>query len=352
MSIKKPDLEGLEGCDLAIEALSAPAGIEPQGISEHYTIPFNDAGNYWMPNVAATTTEGVDSMYYAVLGLSAFFFIAITLAVVYLVWKYRHREGHVAEPSPAHNNALEITWTIIPSIICVFLFVGGWKAYIDMSSSPKNAMEIQATAQKWGWEFIYPNGTSSNHLHVPVDEPVRMVMTAVDVLHSFFIPAFRVKKDLVPQRYSQLWFNATKPGKYRLFCSEYCGTDHSQMRRIVYVHPPGCYEKWLERAGADKPPLDVGKSVYAQHCKVCHSIDGSRIQGPSFLGLWGTKREMSDGTSVIADENYIRESIMQPQAKIRAGYPPAMPTFQGRFSEKKIQGLLVFLKSLDEGGDK
>lgn len=311
---------------------------------------------YWLPEPVSVTTESVDWLYYGVLGLSYFCFIGITIAVIYFVLKYRKRPGHdQAQPSPSHNNPLEITWTVIPAIICVFLFLFGWRGYIDVATPPEHALEIQITGQKWFWTVKYPNGYNdpNNELHVPVNRSVRLIMTSNDVLHSFFIPVFRVKQDVVPRRYTELWFKATKPGVYRVYCAEYCGKDHSQMKTVVVVHEPGGYQKYLERVdeAENAGPADVktGEKVYNQFCIACHTLDGSARVGPSFKNLvMGSDHKMTDGSMVKVDENYLKESILDPMAKIRDGYPPGMTPFKGVLSDKKIDSVILFIKSLNQ----
>lgn len=263
LAVASPDAQaqpiGTEAPAAGAEAASAPAqptppGAEPPVANSKEGAPgakswweteaekdYEHYGTYWLPIAASRTADGPDSMFIWVLGLSAFFFFAITGAIVYLVIKYRHRPGHKAEPSPAHNDALEITWTVIPTIICVFLFVYGWRSYIDLTSVPETRPEnqIMATAQKWNWSFRYYNGVEDNVLHVPMDQPVKMTMTSTDVLHSFFVPVFRQKMDVIPRRFTYAYFWPTRPGVYRLYCTEYCGKDHSQMKTKVVVHKIG-----------------------------------------------------------------------------------------------------------------
>ena len=309
--------------------------------------PHQTGGTYWMPTGANVAGDGVDTMFYVTLALSAFFFFAITACVVYFVIKYRGRKGHRAQPSPSHNDTMEVTWTVIPTIIVVFLFYYGWRGYINMVTPPQKAVEIQVVAQKWNWTFIHPNGVTDGNLHVPVNTPVRLVMTSTDVLHSFFIPAMRTKQDLVPRRFTYVWFEATKPGTYRLYCTEYCGRDHSQMKVKVVVHEPGNYERYLaERAESDNTrPLDqIGADQYVKRgCNNCHTLDGSPKVGPSFKDDYGTAYQLG-GKTIKVDDDYIRESLMSPQAKARPGYPPSMPSFQGQLKERQILGLIEFIK--------
>jgi cytochrome c oxidase subunit II len=314
-------------------------------------------GNFWMPKAVNLTADESDVMYYAVLGLSLFFFFAITGVVIYFVIKYRHRPGHKAEPSAGHNDALEITWTIIPTIISVFLFYYGWQTYVRVVTPPTKAVEINVLAWRWNWQFTHSNGVQDSDLHVPVNMPVRLVMTSKDVLHSFYAPVMRVKQDIIPRRYTYAWFFPTKPGTYRLTCAEYCGTNHSQMgitnegrRAVLVVHEPGGYERYLADKAAQSMnmnPADLGKLLYEKKgCNACHTVDGTARVGPTFQHDFGTMVPLSDGSSVKMDENYIRESVLYPQAKARPGYPPSMPSFEGQLKEKEIEGIIAYLKSL------
>ena len=346
---------------------AAPAPAGKAGVAWYDVLankPIEESGTFWMPKSVNEAADDSDLMFYSVLALSAFFFFAITIAVVYFTIKYRHRKGHKPEPSAAHNDALEITWTVIPTIIVVFLFWYGWRSYIHVVTPPQKAVEIQVLAWRWNWQFTHSNGVTDSDLHVPSGVPVRLVMTSKDVLHSFYAPAMRVKQDLVPRRYTYAWFKATKPGTYRLTCAEYCGTSHAQMacletdkhtgaclrRAVVVVHAPGDYERYLADKAAEMfnlPPVDLGKMIYEKKgCNACHTIDGSARVGPSFLHDFGTKVPLSDGTSVDMNENYIRESLMSPQAKARPGFPPSMPSFEGQLKEKEIEGIIAFIKSL------
>ena len=326
--------------------------------------PIEEEGTFWMPKSVNAAADDSDLMFYSVLALSAFFFFAIAGVVIYLVIKYRHRPGHKPEPSSGHNDALEITWTIIPTIICVFLFWYGWRSYIHVVTPPQKAVEIQVLAMRWNWQFTHPNGVTDSDLHVPAGVPVRLVMTSKDVLHAFYAPAMRVKQDVIPRRYTYVWFNATKPGTYRLTCAEYCGTHHAQMacldtdkhtgaclrRAVVVVHAPGDYERYLadKSAEGDKlPPAELGKKVYEKKgCNGCHTTDGSARVGPSFKGTFGTDVSLADGSKVKMDENYIRESLMSPQAKGRPGFPPSMPSFEGQLKETEVKGIIAFIQSL------
>jgi cytochrome c oxidase subunit 2 len=317
-----------------------------------------------MPKSVNSAADDSDFMFYSVLALSIFFFFGIAACTIYFVIKYRHRPGHKPQPSAAHNDAMEVTWTVIPTLITVFLFWYGWKSYINVVTPPQKAVEIDVLAWRWSWQFTHANGVTDSNLHVPVNTPVRLVMTSKDVLHSFYAPVFRVKQDLVPRRYTYAWFNATKPGTYRLTCAEYCGTSHASMsclqtdartgaclrRAVVVVHAPGDYERYLadkEAEGGSMPPVELGKSLYEKKgCNACHTIDGTPRVGPSFFHDFGTTVPLADGSKVQMNEDYIRESLMSPQAKARPGYPPSMPSFEGQLKEKEINGLIEYIKSL------
>jgi len=331
-----------EAAEGAVAAAPQPTDTEP--------------ATFWMPPASSTQAADVDWLFYGILGLSTICFIGITAAVVMFVMKYRHRPGHTSSPSASHNDSLEITWTIIPTIVVAIIFVLGWRGYTQLITTPKHAIEVLVTGQKWNWTYTYPNGLVDSTLHVPVDEPVRLVMKSEDVLHSFYIPAFRIKQDVMPQRYTQLWFEATEVGNYRVYCTEYCGQAHSSMDSVVVVHPPGGYEKFLDRAEeleielSKTNPAKLGEMLYEKRgCKQCHSVDGSAGTGPTFKGSWGTQVQLADGTQVAFDENYVRDSILEPQAQVHKGFNPVMPTYQGKLKDFHITGLIQYIKSLGEG---
>ncbi len=322
--------------------------------------PVDQKGTFWMPRNVNANAKDSDMMFYTVFALSAFFFIAIAGAVLYFVIKYRHRPGHRAEPSAAHNDALEVTWTVIPTLICVFLFYYGWRTYVRIVTPPQKALEVQVLAWQWNWQFTHQNGVQDSDLHVPVNTPIRLVMTSKDVLHSFYLPVMRIKQDIIPRRYTYAWFIADRPGTYRLSCAEYCGMNHSLMgmradgrRAVIVVHPSGEYEQYLaDKAeadgGANVPPAELGKKLYEQKgCVQCHALDGSIKVGPSFLHDFGTSYKLASGETQVVNEDYIRESILYPSAKARPGYPVGqMPSFEEQLKENQILGLIAFIKSL------
>lgn len=306
--------------------------------------------SFWMPPGVSTVARNVDWLFSFILAISVFFFLLIVVVMTLFVIRYRRREGVAAEPSPSHNTAVEVTWTVIPLILVIVIFFFGFKGFLDMTTPPANAYEILVDGQKWNWSFTYPNGYVDSSLHVPVNRPVRLVMTSADVIHSLYVPAFRIKSDVVPGRYSKAWFEATEPGEYELFCAEYCGTSHSDMIAKVVVHPPGEFEGWLDKASnflETMTPVEAGQKLFqVRGCQQCHSVDGTGKTGPSLLGVYGRTEAMTDGSSVVADENYIRESILEPMAKVVAGYEPVMPTYQGRLKDAEITAIIEYLKSL------
>lgn len=306
---------------------------------------------FWMPDQGSTVSGGVDDLFMLMVWISVVSAAGILAAMVYFCMKYRAKDRSAKALSQVdHSNALEITWSVIPLVILVALFAWGFKDYVNLRTAPKEAYEIHAQGQKWKWTFTYPNGYVDDSLHVPVDKNVRVIIRSVDVLHSLFIPEFRTKMDAVPGRYTSLWFNATKTGEFPIFCAEYCGTSHSDMLSQIVVHDAKGFDSWLADAVKrmdDMPPIELGKKIYTTRgCATCHSTDGTPKIGPSFKGLWGKKESLTGGVTVTVDENYIHESLMEPQAKVVQGFAPAMPTFKGQLSDKQITGVIEFIKSL------
>ncbi len=306
---------------------------------------------FWLPPQGSTSAHKVDSVFYLVLWIALFFFSVIVVLMILFVLRYRRRPGREeAQPSTTQNLPLEVTWTAVPIVAVVVIFVFGVRNFLDITTPPANSYEIQVTGQKWQWLFTYPNGYVDKDLHVPVDTPVLLTMTSQDVIHGFFIPAFRVKKDVVPGRYTRVWFRANAPGEQDLMCTQYCGTGHSTMHSYVIVHPPGDFEKWLAGAAnfvSKLPPAEAGARLYqTRGCKQCHSLDGTAGIGPTWTGLYGRQVALTTGMFLTADDDYIRESIMDPQAKIVAGFEPVMPTYKGRLSDAEITALIAYIKTL------
>src|ERR1700722_11222241 len=310
--------------------------------------------NWMMPPQGSAYAGEVDFVYMGIFWLCAVMFVGIAGAAAYFSWRYRYRPGRVT-PHDTHNTKLEIIWTVLPLILCIGIFFWGLNGWMKYAVAPGEAMEVQITAKKWLWQFEYPDGTRTvNEIHVLQNKPVRFVMTSEDVLHDFFVPDMGVKHDIVPGRYTQVWFTPTVHGEHHVTCAEYCGKGHSDMQAKVVVDTQEEFDKFLETGGTEwedykMKPAEWGKIQYERDgCSTCHSIDGTKIAqgGPSWKGIWGKMEKMNDGKEVLVDEAYVRESMMQPQAKIVAGFEPIMPTFQGLLRETQIQGLIAFIKSL------
>jgi cytochrome c oxidase subunit 2 len=284
--------------------------------------------------------------------LCALFFLVIVGTTIAFCIKYAKRRWTAPQPSPSHNLKLELLWTFIPTVLLLIVFYVSTSAYMTLTIPPEDEdlKEIHVTAQKWSWSFDYLDGETSNELHVVVDQPVLLTMSAEKVLHSLYIPAFRVKQDLVPGRYTKMWFRAVKPGTYPIYCAEYCGTNHSGMLSKVIVHPDqSSYAEWrsfLEELKT-RPLHEIGEVLFTtKGCISCHTIDGQRSIGPSVKGIWGSTEVMSGGAAVRVDENYIRESIIKPKAKVLAGYPAVMPA--APLEEREFMAIIAYIKSLKE----
>ncbi len=292
----------------------------------------------------------VDNLYLFIMLVCALFFVLVVGLLAVFILRYRRRKPGEVTPHITENLKLEVAWTVIPLAIVMVIFFWGFKGYMDATVAPADALEIQVTAKQWLWQFEYPNGTRTiNEIHVPVGKPVKLVMTSDDVIHSFFVPSFRLKADVLPNRYTELWFTPTREGMHVLLCAEYCGRGHSDMSGKIWVDSEDKYQDWLENGdqSAQSMPLkDLGAALYASRgCATCHSLEGTRIQGPSFKGLYGQRARMTDGKTFLIDENFIRTTILQPQAEVREGYPNIMPSFQGLLREREIRALIEFIKS-------
>ncbi len=310
----------------------------------------NDKGTFWLPPAHSTVAGDTDALFYFIFWVSVLLFVGVVGAMTYFAIRYRRR-GKMTYTSNPHNDKLEITWTVIPTILVFVVFVWGFRGYINLSVVPKDALEIKATGQKWFWSFDYPSGaTTVNELVIPEDKPIKLLMSSKDVIHSFFVPEFRTKKDVLPNRYTIEWFEAMEQGEYQILCAEYCGTKHSEMLAKVRVVSTKEYNEWLDansNLGAGMAPEEYGSKLYTtKACVTCHSIDGKPGTGPSFLGIFGHEVQLADGSKITVDENYIRESLLQPQAKIVAGFQPVMPTFQGILKDREIDALVAYIKTL------
>jgi cytochrome c oxidase subunit 2 len=303
------------------------------------------------PTRASSLAGQVDALYLTAIAISVFFSVLIVAVIIYFIVRYRRR--HAGEiGAPVHGSTrLEIIWTVIPLGITLFMFAWGAKVFFDISRPPADAAEFFVVGKQWMWKIQHPEGRREiNELHVPLGQPVKLTITSEDVIHSFFVPAFRVKADVLPGRYTTVWFEATRLGTFHLFCAEYCGTDHSRMIGSVIVMEPDDYEAWLASEPGGTSVVASGEELFTQHaCNTCHR-DDTDVRGPFLTGVFGKPVKLADGRTVVADENYLRESILSPTAKVVAGYQPVMPIFKGLISEEEVISLISYLKSLD-GGD-
>ena len=301
----------------------------------------------FFPDQASAQASQVDAVYFFLVAVASFFGLLIATLVVVFAVRYRRRHKDDIGV-PIHGSlALELLWTIVPFLIVMVMFVWGAKVFFDLYRPPAGAMEIQVVGKQWMWKIQHMSGHREiNELHVPVGRPVKLIMGSEDVIHSFYIPAFRVKADVIPGRNNTLWFTATKPGRYHLFCAEYCGTKHSGMIGSVVAMQPADFQAWLGGGSAEDSPVAAGAKLFTDlACITCHQQE-SQGRGPVLTNLFGHQVQLADGRRVIADEAYIRESIVNPHAKIVAGFPPLMPTFQGMVTEEQLLQLIAYVRSL------
>lgn len=308
----------------------------------------------YLPEQASEIAPKIDWVNNLVTDLSVFFTAAIVGTMLYFAIRYRRREGNMETPQILGNHFLEIVWTVVPTVISAFVAYQGLIYFFELRAVPENAMTVNVLGKKWDWTFEYENGKKAvGEFVLPVDTPVKLLMRSNDVLHSMFIPAMRVKNDVIPGRYSYLSFKPVKTGKYHTFCTEYCGKDHWNMRAQLRVVSQTEFDAWVnddseERRFKSSTPLERGEKLYKTHCQACHSIGSNSQIGPGFQGIYGSEREFDDGTSAVADENYLRESILNPAAKIVKGYQNQMTAWEGLLSDTEIDDLITFIKSLDE----
>ena len=303
------------------------------------------------PQQASVQAAQVDGIYFFMLAVTAFFSLLIAGLVVLFAIKFRRRDEDEVGVAIHGSLALELLWTIIPFLICMVMFAWGAKVFFQLYRAPAGAMEVYVVGKQWMWKVQHMDGHREiNELHVPVGRPVKLIMGSEDVLHSYFIPAFRVKADVIPGRYNMLWFNASKPGRYHLFCAEYCGTNHSGMIGSIIAMEPTEFQAWLSGGAPSDTPAEAGAKLFqSQGCIVCHS-PGARIPAPMLTNVFGNPVTLQGGSTVIADEAYLRESIVNPQAKVVEGFQPLMPTFQGLASEEQLLQLIAYIKSLSTAG--
>ena len=316
---------------------------------------FNFSIISWVPPQASTVAASVDNVLAFISWISIFFTVAIGLILIFFCLKYKKKTDDDYTPDLRHNAFLETTWTVAPTILVFIIFFVALFPYLQTQKIDPAGYEINVTGTKWMWSFDYSDGKKTfNELYLPVNKPVRLVMTSEDVLHSFYVPAFRVKQDVVGNMYTFLNFTPNKVGDYVIYCAEYCGVAHSDMKGIVHVLSEEDFYAWEKGSKDSKKSVvasgnlkEQGKDLYLKNgCNACHSIDGSSGVGPTWKGLFGKKRKFEDGTSSIADENYLRASIEIPSAKIVKGYQPVMPAYKGVLTDKQITSMIEYIKVL------
>lgn len=311
----------------------------------------NKLTEYMLPPAKSTLASETDALFHFINVVSILLLLGITIAIIYFAWKYRRKSDDEVTPAITHNSAFEVTCSVIPLILVMLVFGWGFTGYMNLKTAPSDAYEIRVVGTSWLWQFHYENGhVSARELYVPANRPIKLLMSSNDVLHSLYIPDFRVKMDVLPNRISSLWFEASEPGESIIFCTEYCGMSHSDMMATAHVLPEDEFETWLETAGSaddDLEPVELGEQLVQRNaCLTCHSTDGSVIQGPSFQGIFGSEREIESGETITADENYIRESILEPNAKVVSGFNPVMPAFAGTLDDRQIEAIIEYLKTL------
>ncbi|MCZ6835584.1 MAG: cytochrome c oxidase subunit II [Planctomycetota bacterium] len=324
-------------------------------------------GQFGMPVQASEVAPVIDNIFNFITWICIFFFVIIVGFIVFFMFKYSKPPGTPATSNVTHNTPIEVAWTVLPLILVIFIFYKGMDGYIDLRSAPLGAYEVNVVAQKWNWTFHYKNGATTSVLIVPANRPVKLIMSSQDVLHALFIPDFRVKQDVVPGRITTLWFTAIKAGEYDLYCAEYCGQQHSTMLTKVIVLDDADFDTRIteEANYIDKIPPDMlyvaGPRLYMR-CKSCHSLDGSDMTGPTWQGLWDRtvdgEQVFTDGTTLSnlmgagklfdGPEDYVTQSINNPQQKIRMNYSGSMPTFKGQLGPLEVMAIIDFLKHLDK----
>jgi cytochrome c oxidase subunit 2 len=316
------------------------------------------------PESASSLSGRVDALAVFLVGMSSFFAALICALIVVFAIKYRRKAGRTRGVAIEGSLPLELVWTVVPFGLTMILFVWGAKLFFAGATPPQDVTDLTVVGKQWMWKIQHPQGQREiNELHVPLGRAIRLTMTSEDVIHSFFVPVFRVKQDVLPGRYSRMWFRPTKAGTFHLFCAEYCGTKHSEMIGSVVVMEPQDYERWLSGSVSDEPPAEAGRKLFESlRCDTCHlSAPGAETKagptgvpaarGPSLRDLFGHEVELEGGGKALADEAYLRESILKPMAKVTKGFQPLMPTYAGQVGEEQILQLIAYIKTLKaEGG--
>ena len=298
------------------------------------------------PEQASTVSTEVDALYTYLVAITLFFSLLVTVLILYFAVKYRRQSENDLPHPIAGSVKLETMWTVIPFLISMTIFVWGASLYFKLYRPPKDAIEIFVVGKQWMWKFQHTEGQREiNELHVPLGAKVKLTLTTEDVIHAFAVPAFRIRSDVVPGRYTFAWFEATKPGRYALYCTEFCGTNHSGMNGWVEVMEPTAYQAWLSGGGSDSPAAQGEQLFQSLGCATCHRTD-TQGRGPVLTGVFGKLQRMQGGQDVLADESYIRESIVNSTAKVVEGFQPIMPSYQGQVSEEQVLQLIAYIRSL------
>ncbi|MBX9837215.1 MAG: cytochrome c oxidase subunit II [Silvanigrellaceae bacterium] len=315
-------------------------------------------GSFWLPENVSPMTGGQDELFYFIYGLSIFFFIIVVGFMVCFAWKYRKKKEGEKTIDIHGNTKLEIIWSIIPAILFIVIFIWGFRDWVKLNVPPQDSMDVRVTGRKWDWSFMdVRTGAETSDLIVPVNTAVRLTMSSADVIHGFYVPQFRINRDVLPNQYTVLWFKAEQEGSYPILCTQYCGTKHSQMVRYVRVVSQAEYEKQMNAAqGAGLTPAQLGKKIFEGKgaCASCHDVSKAKTRsvGPPLFGSYGTKQEiiLSNGKkeTVTFDDNYIRESILNPNYRVVVGYPSVMPSYQGQLNDKELNSIAEYIKSLKE----
>ena len=307
--------------------------------------------SFMLPPAKSTLAAHIDILFNFIHFVGFLLLVGISLVICYFIFKYRFREGKVSA-IPRPSSTVEFIWSVIPLVLVIIVFMWGFRGFTQQRLIPSNAYEIHVSAKKWIWTFTYDNGVViPQELHVPVGRPIKLIMVSDDVIHSFFVPDYRVKQDVIPGRYTTAWFEAKEVGESVVFCTEYCGTSHANMLAKVVVHEEEDFWKWLEESAIPDesiPPEERGATYFTQFaCSTCHVVDDSPAGiGPSLYNLFGKNEIMEDGTSITVDENYLRKSITEPGIQIVQGYQAVMPSYAKTLNEQQIQDIILYIKTL------
>lgn len=345
-----------------VTATAPSDGLDPNRVAPHVPELADEVrdGTFWMPVAASELAHDVDATFNFIMWINYVFTALIGVLMVVFVVKYRRRPGIVADQSITHNTPIEIIWSVLPTILVAVIFWQGYVTFLDLKTSPKDPLRIRVKAYTWGWNFVYPDGTMvAQQVAVPQGRPVEFSMSSQDTLHSLHLPAFRQKQDVLPDRYTTLWFPTDRLGDYRIYCTEYCGKDHSNMYARLQILSQADYDAWFAIAsditknadGTKRRPEEIGQVAYAQQygCKSCHSLDGTKGIGPSFtetMSYWGKQRPLEGGGTALVDENYIRKAILDPHSELAQGFGKLMTVYNPMLPEEHIDGVIAFLKTL------